>query len=447
MIQFIRDILPNKPPSPHTWIEQGAFWLGAISISIIAMLFAKVSTMGNNFFISIIQYSPYYALALIPAGFGAIVWITRRFFAGAEGSGIPQVIAVIDSPKSAEDTPILSLRIAFSKIVLTCLSLCFGASVGREGPTVQIGAAIMYGIGRIKGLSLEKMERTLILAGGASGIAAAFNTPLAGILFAIEELSRSFEERTSGIVLTTVIVSGFVSMAVWGNYTYFGRTDIALNLLQAWKPVLVCGVLGGLLGGAFSRLLILFSQTLPGRIGHLIGSHPVLFASFCGLGVAILGIASNSTIYGTGYEEARSLLEGTGDLPVWFCLMKLLATVLSYISGLAGGIFAPSLAVGAGMGQQIAHFMPQLPFASIVILGMVGYFSGVVQVPITSTIIVMEMTDDPSLRLPLLATAFIAYHTSRTICPTPLYRTLAQNFLAQTKKIDPEKEKAPPVLS
>ncbi|MGE4352378.1 MAG: chloride channel protein, partial [Bdellovibrionales bacterium] len=127
--------------------------------------------------------------------------------------------------------------------------------------------------------------------------------------------------------------------------------------------------------------------------------------------------------------------------------LKLLATVLSYISGLPGGIFAPSLAVGAGVGGQIAPFLPDVPFAAVVILGMVGYFSGVVQVPITATIIVLEMTNDQSLSLPLLATAFIAFAVSRLICPSPLYRSLAQSFLDHASRHSVRTETTPPVLS
>jgi len=121
----------------------------------------------------------------------------------------------------------------------------FEASIGREGPTVQIGASIMHSLRRFTRFSVADIDRGLILAGGAAGIAAAFNTPLAGVVFAIEELSRSFEERTSGTIYTAVIVADVTSVALVGNYTYFGSTQASLTDPRMWVVVPVCGLLGG----------------------------------------------------------------------------------------------------------------------------------------------------------------------------------------------------------
>jgi H+/Cl- antiporter ClcA len=117
---------------------------------------------------------------------------------------------------------LLSIRVMVGKIVLSVVAIAGGMTIGREGPTVQIGAAIMYNLRRLYPAGYEHMERRLILAGAAAGLAAAFNTPLAGIVFAIEELSRSFEQRASGVVITTIIFAGLVALSINGNYTYFG---------------------------------------------------------------------------------------------------------------------------------------------------------------------------------------------------------------------------------
>jgi H+/Cl- antiporter ClcA len=429
MIERLLSLKPRFLAFPRIWLQQVLFWGGAIVIALAAILFAKMSTYGNGLFAAIIKTHFYLSFLITPAGFALVVWMTRRVFSGAEGSGIPQAIVAIDEPEIAERASVLSLRVAAGKILLTTLGLCVGASVGREGPTVQIGASVMHALGKWLRLPSPNVRRALILAGGAAGIAAAFNTPLAGIIFAIEELSRSFEERTSGTAITTVVVAGIVSMGVLGNYSYFGHTSVALGLEQAWRPVLICGIAGGLLGGSFARLLIVVSQGIPGRIGDFIMRRPVLFAAICGFLLAVVGQLCNDSIFGTGYEEAKGLIEGTHQLPGSYGLMKLLATAVSYISGLPGGLFAPSLAVGAGLGSNIAMWMPEVPAAAVIILGMVGYFTGVVQVPITATIIVMEMIDSQSLTLPLMATAFIAFAVSRLVCPSPLYRSLAQSFL------------------
>ncbi len=416
------------------------FWSGAVVVALAAMLFAKTSVLGNSLFAMAIKAYPYLALIIAPAAFAGILWLTRHVFAGAEGSGIPQAIAALKIPALAERRTVLSMRVAVGKILLTTLGLCAGASIGREGPTVQIGAAIMHTLGRWMRMPVQGNGQALIIAGGAAGISAAFNTPLAGIVFAIEELSRSFEERTSGTMLTAVIVAGIASMAVLGNYTYFGHTTAALDLGEAWRPVLTCGIGGGLLGGLFSRILITFSCGLSGRPGAWIGAHPIAFAALCGLGLALLGQFSGGTVYGTGYEEAKGLIEGTKALPASFGLMKLGATVLSYISGIPGGIFAPSLAVGAGLGANISHLLPGVPVGAVIILGMVGYFTGVVQAPITAVVIVMEMTDNQTLVIPLMATALIALGASRIICPSPLYGTLAKFYLEKMARRVPRPE-------
>lgn len=424
----------NPRLSLRIWLFRLLIWGGAIMVALAAILFAQTSVLANRFFAWAINEYPLLPFVLTPAAFAGIVWLTRNVFAGSEGSGIPQTIAAFHIPVLAERRTVLSMRVAVGKILLTTLGLGAGASVGREGPTVQIGAAIMHEMGRWIRMPMNGKERALVVAGGAAGISAAFNTPLAGIVFAIEELSRSFEERTSGTVLTAVIVAGICSMAILGNYSYFGHTDASLGLGQAWAPVLVCGVGGGLVGGLFARLLIAFAHGVPGRLGNWVGAHPVAFAALCGLALAVVGQLSGNTIYGTGYEEARGLIEGSGTLPASFSLLKLLATALSYISGIPGGIFAPSLAVGAGIGADVAALLPDVPAGAVIMLGMVAYFTGVVQAPITAVVIVMEMTDNHALAIPLMATALIALGFSRLVCPSPIYRTLAQAFLRGARR-------------
>ena len=287
----------------------------------------------------------------------------------------------------------------------------------------------MFGLGRILHLPRLQMEQALVLAGGAAGIAGAFNTPLAGIVFAIEELSHSFEARTSGTVLTAVIVAGIATLALVGNYTYFGVTSMQLDIGSGWLAVLLCSVAGGLAGGLFSRLLIAGASGLPRVAGQFVLRHPVLFAAGCGVVLAGLGLLSGGNTYGTGYEQARQLVEGHASLPFSFPLLKFAATVVSYLSGIPGGIFAPSLAVGAGLGQALTPLLPGAPAGAVVLLGMVGYFSGVVQAPITATVIVMEMTDNQNMTIPLMATSMLAYGISRLVCRRALYGALARRFL------------------
>jgi H+/Cl- antiporter ClcA len=415
--------------SPRLWLRRLVFWGGAILVAVMAVLFAQAADWAGSLFLTVTAGRPWLPFIIAPTGLAVSFLLTRHVFPGAQGSGIPQTIAALHMHNPAVINRTLSLRIAVGKILLTLLGLASGAAIGREGPTVQVGAAIMNALGNLLRLPRADLRRALILAGGAAGIAGAFNTPLAGIVFAIEELSHSFESRTSGTVFTAVVIAGATTLGLVGNYTYFGQTAAQLGNIPAIEAVLLCSVTGGLLGGCFSRALIIAAKGLPGVAGRWIARYPVAFAALCGLLLAIIGWLSGGHTYGTGYEQARSLVEDRAHLPPTYALMKFAASVVSYVSGIPGGIFAPSLSIGAGIGSVLAPVVPAAPFGAMVLLGMTAYFSGVVQAPITATVIVMEMTANQSLTIPLMATAFLSFAVSRLICRRPLYGALARRFL------------------
>jgi H+/Cl- antiporter ClcA len=411
--------------SPDAWKTRIIFWTGAVIVGLVAIAFAETSEFANDAFHALIERWPYAPLLICPTGLALVAFLTRRFFPGAQGSGIPQAIAALGMTEHSTRSRVLSLRIAIGKILLTLTGLLSGAAIGREGPTVHIGAAIMFSLGRFGNFPQHYMDRGLILAGGAAGIAAAFNTPLAGILFAIEEMGRSFEEHNSGTLLTAVFIAGITVVAIQGNYVYFGSTGTSMALGSTLTPVLICGITGGLLGGLFSQSLIWSTH----RLASFAKRRPIVLAAACGFGIAMIGLLTGGLTFGTGYEEARQVITGEGKLPLYYPFLKMLATLVSYLSGIPGGIFAPSLASGAGLGAALSDLMTTVPTGTVVILGMVGYFTGVVQTPITALVIVMEMTNDTELVLPLMATAFIAHISSRVICPHSIYRVLAESFL------------------
>ncbi|GAB6855152.1 chloride channel protein [Asaia astilbis] len=425
------------------WRRTLTYWLGAILVGVVAVSFAGTADWAARARGKLLHWDPYVMLVVVPAGLAFSTWLTRRFFSGAQGSGIPQTIATLHIENFSLVNRILSLRIAFAKIVLTCFGLLVGASIGREGPTVQVGAAIMHGFSRLLGTSGVAARRGAILAGGAAGVSAAFNTPLAGIVFAIEELSHSFEQKTSGTMLTGVVLSGVTAIALVGNYSYFGHTDVDVPIGTAWIAVLTCGIVGGIAGGTFSALLIRFSRGIPGRIGALIKAHPIIFAALCGLVLALLGLVSHGATYGTGYLQARAIIDGSEHYPASFFVLKFLATVVSYCSGIPGGIFAPSLSVGAGIGGWIAQYLPHTTAGAVVLLGTVAYFSAVVQAPLTATVIVMEMCDNQQVTLALMATSFLAFGVSRMICKHALYGALADRFMEASHSPAPATAAAP----
>ena len=355
-----------------------------------------------------------------------IVIITRRWFAGIAGSGIPQVIAALE-PES--NGPLrgyfVSLRLTIAKIVMTAWGLLSGLSLGREGPSVQIAAGVMHHARRWIPESARVSDHALLIAGGAAGIAAAFNTPLGGVMFAIEELSRRPEQRSNGLILAAIVLSGLMAVSVYGNSTYFGVIRIdGLSYALAW-PGLVIAIASGILGGTFSRLLIV--STTPESKGWMMKfrrNRPIYFALACGSLVALLGVSSDGATFGSGYAHTRHLLETGIESFDLFVPFKFLATWLTTWSGVPGGIFAPSLAIGGALGHDVSQIFGYANMPTLIALGMAGFLAAVTQAPLTSFIIVMEMVDGHALVLSLMTCAFVASGISKIIS-APLYASLA----------------------
>jgi H+/Cl- antiporter ClcA len=407
------------------WQRRIIFIAGGLCVGLAAVGLAAASDYAQLLFRELLARFHYAAFVVTPLGFGTAVYLTNRFFPNTQGSGIPQAIASreIESPEAREK--LVGLRTGVGKALMTFLGLLVGASIGREGPTVQVGASIMFAIGRLS----PSRQPGLILAGAAAGVAAAFNTPIAGIVFAIEEMGRSFETRTSGLVFGTIILAGFTSFALVGNYTYFGTTAATLGSPVVWLAIPVCGVVCGLTGGLFSRALIAVPTHLPQIVKTWLQKRPVAFAIMCGFGVALCGFLSGSAVYGTGYIQARDALHGAESVSIFYAPLKFAAAALSSVCGLPGGIFSPSLSVGAGLGADIAQFFPKEAMGAVVLLGMVSYFTGVVQAPITAFVIVEEMTGHHDMLIPLMAAAWIANGSSRLICREGVYHALSKRYL------------------
>lgn len=411
------------------WKPRIVFWIGAIGIGVVSVGFAKAADLAQHLFKSILgshDYAFLTPLLLTPLGFALCAFLAIRLFPNSQGSGIPQAIAARHLHDDGARNWLLSLKVAAGKIVLTVIGLFCGASIGREGPTVQVGAALMLASGRIGGMA---QARGLILAGSAAGIAAAFNTPLAGIVFAIEEMSRTFESRSNGLVLTAVILSGLAALGMVGSYTYFGETSVGATTSLDWFLVLVCGLGGGALGAGFSAGAL----TAARRIRRWAQPEPmkrmVLLAGACGLAVATIGVISGGETFGTGYEQSQAILSGEAPSSFFF-MEKFATTFLSMASGIPGGIFAPSLTVGVSLGGTLAS-MVGANIALGAILGMAGYFAGVVQAPMTAFVIIIEMTGNHEAVIPIMAASMLGYITSRLISPEPLYHGLSRPYLAE----------------
>jgi len=445
----IRHLLGLSREAFVQWRRRVLYIVGGLLVGAAAVGMAYLADKAQELFRAIIHDYPHAPFLLSPFGFAFCAWLARTYFPGSQGSGIPQVIAATRIADYKLGMHLVSLRVATGKVIVMMLGFLCGASIGREGPTVQVGASIMAAFSWLS----PARHSALLLAGSAAGVAAAFNTPLAGIVFGIEEMSRSFESKTNGLVLGAVIAAGLTSLAIVGDYAYFGKTREVLPLGPAWAVVPVCAIVGGLGGGLFSRILIAFGRGFSNSLGRAIKARPIRFAALCGLAVAICGYYSDGAIHGTGYEQARAIVHGEivhgEDVDLTsFALLKFLATVFSAISGIPGGIFAPSLAIGAGIGVDLLPLFHNVPIGALALLGMVSYLSGVVQAPMTSFVIVAEMTENHAMIIPLMLCAVIATAISKLICPDSLYHALANNFvpaalLQATRAEEKESDSAP----
>ncbi|MCH2132457.1 MAG: chloride channel protein [Phycisphaerales bacterium] len=498
------------------WWRHGLVIVAACLTGLFALFFREVDIWGFQFFRALTGQHEWMGwkvdgtlgvvlgMVLITVSMIVIMRVRDRFFPGTEGTGIPQAIASLH----VKDGPIrkfmLSWRILIGKTILLCLGLFSGMTIGREGPSVHVGACFMYGITKITKFPKHLVQRGLILGGGGAGIAAAFNAPIAGMIFAFEEIGRSFDKNNASTIVRVVLLASLVVIAMLGwDYLFYGSINrhFGFDIIH-WLAVPVIACIGGFLGGLFARGVVLGTPVVTRNVRK----HPYLTAGVLGLCLAGIGLASGGQSYGSGYPQAKAilmyrgtdfygtlgvtkdatheeihaaydtrqnrqpLLTGADELdpeayavetayhvlgdpeerafydewhrpegyPWWYPFMKAGGSYFSLISGIPGGLFDPSLSVGAGLGNLCADLFHDV-FGGIdpqfvIMLFMVAYFAGVVQSPITVFVIMIEMTDARFVTLPLIASSILAYECSRLVCRKAIYEALAEIFLGGIEK-------------
>ena len=428
MVTRIERLLSTR--TRRVFLQVGLPWGAALLVGLVAVLYARWSTDAYNVFRSWIRGREWLAFILTPGLTVLAVYCTRRWFYGAEGSGIPQVIAAIHAPRDKDNSVmknLFGLRIIAGKLGVSLLGFLGGLTIGREGPTVHLGAAIMAETRRFYPRRSVNLERRLLLAGAAAGLSGAFNTPLAGVIFAIEELARNFEARTNGTMITAVVFAGLTSLALAGNYLYFGQLNITTPIGMAFiAPVVVAALVCGLLGAAFNYSLLHWRKWMPARVHTFRVARPLWYAFASGLIIAAIGVSTHGQTWGSGYDQARELLHGTAPLSQAFAVTKWVTMVASYLAGVPGGLFSPSLSIGAGIAQWIHAAFSWTSMAAVIALCMTGYLAAVTQSPITSFVIVMEMTNGSAMVIPMMAVALISARISGLFTP-PLYEALAED--------------------
>lgn len=357
----------------------------------------------------------------------AVLWATLRWAPGTGGSGIPQVVRALDDDLVPPRTHgLVGLGLSLHKIGLVSAGMLGGLSIGREGPTVQVGAGVMLHARRWLSPGSGIDAHDLMVAGAAAGIAAAFNTPLGGIVFALEQLTRRRHLAHSTLVIACIVLAGLVSVSVFGNETHFGRLKVQEVPAGLVLPGLVVALAAGIAGGLFSRLIVLSMKARDDRFGRWRSAYPYRFAAACAVAVAVIGLVTSGTTAGAGYQTTKALLEGRGEVSLVYTPLKFVATWLSTWAGVPAGVFAPSLAIGAGIGHDVAWLLgvgaqQAIPLIAV---GMAGFLAASTGGPITAFIIVMEMVSGHAMVLSLMAGVLVASGAARLLS-RPMYVELA----------------------
>ena len=361
-------------------------------------------------------------LVLVPVGVSLITgWLLVRVFPGVRGSGVPQTEAAFHLHGG-----VIPGRVPIGKFLTGVLCIGSGHSMGREGPSVQIGAGLASVIGRWVGLSPARVKE-LVPVGAAGALAAAFNTPVAAVLFALEEIIGDMNASLLGSTVVASVASVVVERSILGNEPLFRVPTYHLEHPAELLAYAALGVIGGIVS-------LLFCKALLGTRA-LFMKLPVASRMFQpAMGSLVIGavLVVVPQVMGVGYEYVDQALNGGMVLKTMalLCALKLVATIVSYSSGNAGGIFAPSLYIGAMTGGalgMIVHHVAPFPTAdpgAYALVGMGTLFAGIVRAPMTSVFMIFEITQDYQILVPLMVANLLSFMISRRYQPVPVYHAL-----------------------
>ncbi len=414
------------------WVFPRAALVGALA-GLAALSFRVALTGADSLRMGLISWARtmpavgwVFPVAVGLLGAGIAVALTIRCDCGAAGSGIPYVEAVLHGYRKLDWKRLLPVKF-FGGVV----AIGSGLALGREGPTIQMGAAVGEAVS--EWLSVSGEERfTLISAGAGAGLAAAFNAPLAGLIFVLEEMRHDFEPIVLGAVLIASIVADIIARVGTDQFPVFSVPSYPVPPLGALPAFAVLGVVAGALGVVFNKGL-LTSVELYSRIP---AGFKVAAAALTGAAIGLVGWFS-AILTGSGNSLAGSVLQGRmlfSTILIFFA-MRFLLTVSSYGTGAPGGIFAPLLVLGAliglGIGQAAHLVSPSLvPIpAAFAVVGMAAYFVAVVRAPLTGIVLITEMTGTYSYMLPLLVSCFCAYAVAEYLKQAPIYESLLERDL------------------
>jgi H+/Cl- antiporter ClcA len=414
------------------------FWVASLITGIFATIYAKIFVWGEQLMNLIFDWHSWLIFLIAPVGFVSSWWIIKTFAPYGKGSGIPQVMAAVEMANPKEHTKIrhlLSIKIIVFKVLSSLALIIGGGAIGREGPTIQIAGSVFRKVNEYLPHWWPKIsKKNMIMTGAAAGLAAAFNTPLGGIVFAVEELSKTHINYFKTALFTAVIIAGLTAQTFAGSYLYLGypkTTNVSLMLM--FPVILVSGI-----SGVFaSQLSVLMLRINDWKKRLKTDRENIIFLVICALIIASLAYFVNREILGSGKNIMERTLFTDNKHEDWYVpLFRMIGPALSFTSGGAGGIFAPALSAGASIGSVISGWINLSPQETnvIILAGMVAFLTGITRAPFTSAIIVLEMTDRHSLIFHLMLAGMVSSLISLMVSKHSLYDSLKNNYLQELKE-------------
>jgi H+/Cl- antiporter ClcA len=416
------------------------FWVGAFISGAIAVLYSKLFSWAELGTHLIYEKANWTFFIISPTCFVLAWWIVSKYSPFARGSGIPQVSAAIElsNPKhNYKVNSLLSLRVIFIKILSSLIMIFGGGVIGREGPTIQISASIFKKINDLLPAWYPKIsKRNMIVTGAAAGLAAAFNTPLGGIVFAIEELTKTHFSFFKSALLTGVIISGLTALNFLGPYLYLGYPQ--LDGVTVWVIIYIMplAIITGISGSGMGKIIL---YILKKKSVLKKNYQKIIFVAFCGLIIAALAVFIDSKTFGSGKEIMISTLFTNQKHLEWYTpFLRVISSIISFSTGAAGGIFAPSLSAGASIGAVFAGWfhLSNAETNLIILCGMTGFLTSITRSPFTSSILVLEMTNSHNVIFYIMLTALFSNLIATLVSRHSFYDHLKDQYINEIHKTE-----------
>lgn len=421
----------------YNLLQSIPFWVGSLITGVLAVLYAKIFRWGESLMRLMVNTYDWLIFFLLPTGFVLSWWLIKKYAPYAKGSGIPQVMAAVELANPKENQKIkklLSWKILIVKIISSFILIVSGGAIGREGPTIQIAGSVFRKVYEYLPKWFPKIsKRNMIMTGAAAGLAAAFNTPLGGIVFAIEELAKTHIKYFKTALFIAVIIAGLTAQTLAGPYLYLGypkTNDVSIYIIF---PVILVSIISGLLS---SKLSILMLKINTYRAGFKTNRSHILFLIISGLIIATVAFFIDKEVLGSGKDLMEQELFSADKHGKWYIpILRMLGPALSFTSGGAGGIFAPALSAGASVGSVFSGILNLSDNETniIILTGMVAFLTGMTRAPFTSAILVLEMTDRHSLIFYLMLAGVISSAFAYMVTRHSLYDNLKKIYLSELK--------------